>query len=274
MPTCVLVGFGGPESPSDVTPFIERVLAGRRAPPGRVATVAAQYAIAGGTSGYNPAARELRDRLADAVEVPVVLGYRNAAPFLPDILSSLDARAIVAVSLTPFGGGRGGDGNRRAYEALEDPRPVQWVDGWYRSNGLIRAWADRLKGQAGHVVMTAHSVPIDSADEYAHQVEVLATQIAAAAGLDDWSIAWQSRSGKPSDPWLGPDVCELIQEVDGPVVVAPIGFLFSNMEVEFDLGVEARAAATKQGLEFTLIRPPSLVDGLVADLAGRISALV
>ena len=66
-----------------------------------------------------------------------------------------------------------------------------------------------------------------------------------------WSI--QSRSGRPEDPWLGPDVCDYLRDERGAralpaAVLAPIGFLCDHVEVLYDLDVEAAAVCREIGL--------------------------
>jgi ferrochelatase len=88
-----------------------------------------------------------------------------------------------------------------------------------------------------------------------------------------WSIAYQSRSGNPTDPWLEPDISEVIRSLasDGEqdVVVVPIGFVCDHVEVLYDLDVAARALA--EGLGVRLHRAPALNDhprfiAMLADL--------
>ena len=262
--TVVLVGFGGPESPAEVRPFIRSVLEGRRSTPDRVDVVAAHYDAVGGSSPYNAEARGLRDALAEALGAEVRLALRHSGPPVAEVFAGL--RDPIAVSLTPFGGGPGGDANRRAVEARGID--ARWVDGWYADPGLAAAWCDGLEVR-GRLVMTAHSVPVRAAEPYAGRVRTLAENVAAGAGADDWELAWQSRSGRPTDPWLEPDVCD---RMHGDVTVAPIGFLFPNVEVAYDLDVEARAAAEATGGSFRLVPPPGGRPGVVSALAARIRA--
>jgi ferrochelatase len=57
-----------------------------------------------------------------------------------------------------------------------------------------------------------------------------------------WELVYQSRSGRPEDPWLGPDICEHLR-TQAPnlhgVVLSPIGFICDHIEVLYDLDVEA-----------------------------------
>jgi ferrochelatase len=75
-----------------------------------------------------------------------------------------------------------------------------------------------------------------------------------------WAVVYQSRSGSPSQPWLGPDILDVIADIDKPgdVVVAPIGFVSDHMEVVYDLDVQARETARNRGLRLTRSATPGL----------------
>jgi ferrochelatase len=69
----------------------------------------------------------------------------------------------------------------------------------------------------------------------------------------DWQLVYQSRSGPPSQPWLGPDIREHLRRLHAsdPIadaVIAPIGFLAENMEVVYDLDVEVRDLCDELGI--------------------------
>ena len=81
----------------------------------------------------------------------------------------------------------------------------------------------------------------------------LSSLIAQALNIDNWQLVYQSRSGSPMQPWLGPDVSDhlraLRQEGVRDVVVAPIGFVSDHMEVVYDLDVQARDIANELGMK-------------------------
>ena len=58
-----------------------------------------------------------------------------------------------------------------------------------------------------------------------------------------WALVYQSRSGRPSDPWLEPDVCEYLRREKAggleAVILCPIGFVCDHIEVLYDLDREA-----------------------------------
>jgi ferrochelatase len=65
-------------------------------------------------------------------------------------------------------------------------------------------------------------------------------------------LAYQSRSGPPSQPWLEPDIGDRLRQARTAgvrdVVVAPIGFLSDHIEVLYDLDTEAAELAGQLGL--------------------------
>ena len=89
--------------------------------------------------------------------------------------------------------------------------------------------------------------------DYAAQLSETARLITEELGVERWRLTYQSRSGSPSQPWLGPDVCDHLRQLrmNGvtDVVVAPIGFVSDHMEVIYDLDVEAQKVAKEIGLK-------------------------
>ena len=129
----------------------------------------------------------------------------------------------------------------------------------------MAAVADRARAALGEVpadaragtplVFTAHSVPVAMADVSPYVSDLSAATRAVVRRLDHtrWSIAYQSRSGSPRQPWLEPDIADALRrlaaEGERHVVVVPIGFVCDHVEVLYDLDVEARRVATGVGLE-------------------------
>jgi len=106
---------------------------------------------------------------------------------------------------------------------------------------------------AVEVLFSAHSIPVALAQNspYVSHVTEAARLAAEGARVKSWKLVWQSRSGSPSSPWLGPDVCDAIRASSaGAIVVVPIGFACDNMEVVYDLDIEAAAAAREKGAHF------------------------
>jgi ferrochelatase len=95
-------------------------------------------------------------------------------------------------------------------------------------------------------------------DPYPTQVEETAALVAEAAGVTLWRVAWQS-AGRTPEPWLGPDLLEVIPTLDAEsVVVCPCGFVSDHLEVLYDVDVDAVRVAEAAGKR--LVRTASLND--------------
>jgi ferrochelatase len=275
----LVVGFGGPEKMDDVLPFLENVLSGRNVPRERMLEVAAHYEHFDGKSPLNDQMRDLMNKLrgelaAHSIDLPVYWGNRNWHPLLADTLRKMAshgvkrALAYVASAYSSYSGCRQYLGDiERARQAVGEAAPqVDKLRVFYNhplfiaanthrlSDALARVPADRRA--AVHVAFTAHSIPSSMAAncEYESQLLDACRQTTDAAGIapTHWQLAFQSRSGRPQDPWLEPDLADHLRDLRergvADVIVMPIGFLSDHMEVMYDLDYEARQVADELGL--------------------------
>jgi ferrochelatase len=90
------------------------------------------------------------------------------------------------------------------------------------------------------------------ASRYREQLRESARLVAEAAGMREWAVVYQSRSGRPEDPWLEPDVCDYLRQERAAgleaVVVCPIGFVCDHIEVLYDLDRQAADVSREIGL--------------------------
>jgi ferrochelatase len=286
----LLVSFGGPQGLDDVRPFLANVLRGRRVPPDRVEEVARHYERFGGVSPITELTRRqaagLRERLdRGGPPLPVYVGMRNWHPFLADTLKEMSRAGIrraIGLVLAGFRSwsscGQYRDNvlaARRELRAAGHPDvEVCYVGDWHVHDRFIEAWAARVaaaldalpppeRGRA-RLVFTAHSIPVGMAGaaRYREQLEVSARLVAERLGRPDRALVFQSRSGRPQDPWLEPDVCDYLRTAaaDGleAVVLCPLGFVADHVEVLYDLDVEA--ADVCAGLGVTMRRAAAVND--------------
>ena len=141
---------------------------------------------------------------------------------------------------------------------------------------FVEIFADTIGAAAGalpaelsadaRLVFTAHSIPV-AADQrcgpllYSRQVAYAARLVAAAAGIRDYDLAWQSRSGPPQVPWLEPDVADHVMTLAASgtkaVIVCPIGFVADHIEVVWDLDEELRSQTDAAGVALTRASTPN-----------------
>jgi protoporphyrin/coproporphyrin ferrochelatase len=132
----------------------------------------------------------------------------------------------------------------------------------------VRVALAKLPG--ADVVYTAHSIPASMAQSspYESQFREASSSVNQQLELGDPVLVFQSRSGPPSQPWLGPDIGDYLRQTESKrLVVVPIGFLSDHMEVIYDLDLEAASLAKERGIEMvragTAGTHPRFVAGLI-----------
>jgi ferrochelatase len=276
----LLVSFGGPEGLADIRPFLANVLRGRRIPPERVEEVAKHYEHFGGVSPLAAITRKQAEGLtrrlaASGLNLPVYLGMRNWHPLLADTLGQMARdgvrRAIGFISAAH----RSYSSCTQYRQNVADARSeliasglpdvaVTYVGDWHAHERFIEANAahvaearaalpEAVRPRA-RLVFTAHSIPagMTGAARYQQQLDESARLVAERAGARDWALVFQSRSGRPADPWLEPDVCDYLRAERATgleaVVLCPIGFVCDHVEVLWDLDHEAAEVCREIGL--------------------------
>ncbi|MYH28194.1 MAG: ferrochelatase [Acidobacteria bacterium] len=276
----LLISFGGPLRRADIRPFLQNVLRGRRVPPARLEAVVQHYELFDGVSPLTAITRRqaegLRARLAaTGPKLPVFVGMRNWHPFLDDTLEEMAAagieRALGIVLAAHHSYSSCGQYRQNVAQARQELRAraaadveVLFAPGWHTHQGFVEANARRIDAarrqlpdavrQAARIVFTAHSIPtaMAAACRYETDLRETAERVAARLETDDWVLAYQSRSGRPEDPWLEPDVCEYLRTAHErglrAAVIAPIGFVADHIEVLYDLDTEAAEVCRDLGL--------------------------
>ena len=154
---------------------------------------------------------------------------------------------------------------------------------------------DGIAPEAVRVLFSTHSIPTADAERsgpregdelhralgeggaYAAQHLAVAEVVMAAVAAEipgaeriGWDLVYQSRSGPASQPWLEPDVNEVIAELPAAgiqaVAIVPVGFMSDHMEVLWDLDTEAMEAAEEAGIRAVRTPTPGVDPVFVAGL--------
>jgi protoporphyrin/coproporphyrin ferrochelatase len=282
----LLVSFGGPEGPDDVMPFLENVTRGRDVPRARLLEVAEHYMSFDGISPINEQCRQL---IADlSLPLPVYWGNRNWTPYLTDTVRAMAqagvrrALAFVTSAYRSYSSCRQylQDIERARAAAGPDAPVIDKIQRFYDHPRFIGAFAENVTAaldtlpaglrDGAHLVFTAHSIPVAMAEvagpgggRYVAELTRASTLIVERTGArHPWTLAYSSRSGPPSQPWLEPDIGDhlagLAKSGVKAVVVVPAGFVSDHMEVRHDLDVEAAEVARELGLAFARAATPGV----------------
>jgi ferrochelatase len=252
----LLVSFGGPESPDEVVPFLERVTAGRGVPRDRLEAVSHHYLALGGVSPINEQNRALLGALRQeldrrGIDLPLVWGNRNSAPFLADTLRDLHAhgaRRILAIVTAAYASYSGCRQYREDLAAAVDESgltdlEIHKVRLYADHPGFLEPFVDGVAAALARfaccdvpfdgvrLLATTHSIPESMAEAsgppgayrsgsggaYVAQHEAALETIVARVrerGLatPPARLVYQSRSGSPQVPWLEPDINDALRE--------------------------------------------------------------
>jgi ferrochelatase len=260
--------------------------------------VAEHYQHFGGKSPINYQNRALIAALRQELDrrgpqLPIYWGNRNWHPLLTDTLREMAdagvkrAIAFVTSGFSCYSGCRQYRENiAAAREPLGDRAPVvDKIRVFFNHPGFVGPMAQNVQSGLNRfpaeargsvpVLFTAHSIPMSMADtsKYVPQLEESCRLVAERAGVTNWNLVYQSRSGPPTQPWLEPDICDEIKahfaKGTQRLVIAPIGFISDHMEVLYDLDTEAADLCRELGVEMvraaTVGTAPEFV-GMVRDL--------
>lgn len=284
----LVMAYGTPRTPADIEPYYTHIRRGRPPTPELLGELTARYEALGGVSPLAERTEAQRAGIEAALPAgtAVCLGQKHAAPFVEDGLVALADDGVdtaVGVVLAPhFSGFSVGQYHQRA-EATAAERDVAYrrVDDWSDLDAWLDFQADAVReGLAGlpggsTVLFTAHSLPerVLEGDPYPDVLARSAAAIAGRAGVDHWDLGWQS-AGRTPEPWRGPDILEVIDDIDAPgLLVCPQGFTSDHLEVLYDLDIEAAGRADARGLAFARTRSVNADPMVMAALADRALAV-
>jgi protoporphyrin/coproporphyrin ferrochelatase len=300
----LLMALGGPDSLEAVEPFLRNVRHGRPTPEEMVEEFRDRYRRIGGKSPLLDIslaqARALEVELnGGAARFRAYVGMRHWSPFIRDTVARMrddGLRRVVAACLTPY--------NSRmsvgAYFADLDEAIAQRgtafevarIESWNDRPELILAYADKVRdglanlAAAGHpdpvVLFTAHSLPeriMRAGDPYERELEETMAAIRKSLPPFRSRLCYQS-AGRTEEPWLGPPLEEVLDELgqagESAVLVAPFGFVSDHLEILYDVDIEATERARRLGMQ--LARTESLnadprfiraLAGVVRDACGQ-----
>ena len=258
---------------------------------------------------------ELADR---GIDLPVLWGNRNWDPYLADTLRDAHAqghRTLIAVATSAYSSYSSCRQYREDFAAalddtgLSGEMTIDKVRQFFDHPGFVAPFIDGLEAGLAEVttanpgidlttevevLFTTHSIP--SADaaksgpdfrgfgeggayEAQHRAvaEIVMAAVDSAEGVP-WQLVFQSRSGPPSQPWLEPDINDVIAEAPSrgirAVVIVPIGFVSDHMEVMWDLDNEAMESCREAGIQGVRVPTPGVDPAYVSGLVDLVIARI
>ncbi len=294
----LMLGYGGPDRPEDIRPFLENVSKGLNIPKDRIDEVAHHYELIGGKSPINDLtyrqAIGLEHQLRElGYDLPVFIGMRNWDPLIADTLKIMKREQSLNTIGIILAAHRCDASWERYYRDIEQAKEeteidlyIEYIEPQFDHPLFIESCADQIarsfyeipdeQRADAKIIFTAHSIPVSMAEKspYVVQLNTTATLIAKKLEHDNWLMCYQSRSGRPSDPWLEPDVCDVIEELAEQdvkhVIIQAIGFICDHVEVMYDIGIEAFKVCRHFGIKMhranTVNDDPKFLRGLATSV--------
>lgn len=285
MTAVLLIGFGGPQSSAEVRPFLQSVLQGHPVSSERFEEVLRHYEAIGGVSPYNSITYKQHKSLEEwfsknHIDVPVFVAFRHSKPSFEDFFreaTQKNIRRVIGIILSSF---RCEATYEKYSEAIQKSQTTAssavemvYAESFHNNQFFVEAQCERVKefvDDENYFLFTAHSIPVTMARKSGYDRQFLDTAagIAKNLNLKNWGLAYQSRSGRPQDLWLEPDIKTAISKISQKdfkkIVLAPIGFLAEHVEVIYDLDIEARKMIEDAGFRYqrcrTLMDHPKLIE--------------
>ena len=282
----LLVNFGGPSCIEEVPEFMSAVT-GRKLPPAAEQQAIDRYRLIGGCSPLPAAAEKQARLLAAAMDARLIMrpAFKYSHPSIEESISECCSEGIARICfliMTPFYTSRTvGDYITTAKNHLDSLRyhpDVLFIHSWYKEPLLIECWVTRIKKEAcfpdAFYLFSAHSLPASLADEpYRAQIKETMETVARELRLSHYGIGWQSIPAHAAEPWIGPTVEAVLDEVAEKhfetVVQVPIGFITDHMEILYDIDIVHKKYASAKGLNHFRVTCPN-TDPLLIETLKRI----
>jgi ferrochelatase len=274
----VLMAYGSPDRLADVPAYYSDIRGGRPIAPEHLEDLVDRYRRLGveDSNPLNEITEATRAALERELALPVYTGMKHWTPRIADAAErAAGADRVVGLVLAPHYSALSIAGYREQLErSLAGRAELRFVESWHDDAAFVDVLADKVRGNDGHVVFTAHSLPariLDAGDPYRDQLLETAQLVAERAGVTDWSFSFQSES-PTGEPWLGPDILDHLSDLHEQgvrtVLVCPVGFVSDHLEIRWDIDVEAAELARDLGLELARIEMPNDQPAFVSALAG------
>jgi ferrochelatase len=261
----LLVNFGGPRSIDEVPEFM-RTLTGRQLPPAMEQQAIERYRLIGGCSPLPAMAEEHARLLAAAMGEHLIIrpAFKYSHPSIEETINECCGERVERILffiMTPFYTSRTVGNYIATAEghlgSLHYHPDVLFIHSWHKEPLFAECWTRRIREEAAFpdafYLFSAHSLPKTFADEpYKAQIEELVETVATRLHLSHYGLGWQSVPANVTEPWIGPTVEAVLDEVAGKqfrtVVQVPIGFVTDHMETLYDIDIVHKKYAAAKGL--------------------------
>ncbi len=292
----MLTAYGTPRNLGEVEDYFRSIRGGRQPSPEEVQNLTERYRRVGGQTPLLKITQDVATALDEKLngggekQFRVYLGMKHWHPFISDTLSRIAEEGVdklIALPMAPHFSEMSIGGYRTAVEdglrVISRPLPVRIIESWHANPMFIETIVGKInkalkefsigQNEDVEVVFSAHSLPKRIRqwdDPYQSELLTSCEAVAKAAGLTSWGFAFQS-AGHTGECWLGPDILEALGSLASKgkkrVLVVSIGFVTDNLEIIYDLDVEAQELAQGLAIELRRAEMPNASPEFIGALA-------
>jgi ferrochelatase len=291
----LLMSYGTPRNLDEVEAYYTHIRRGRKPSPEALDELVQRYKAIGGVSPLTEITEQTAIRLeeflnqqASDTRFKVYSGMKHSYPFVGDMVKKMIDDGIeqaIGLVLAPhYSSMSVGTYIKLAEEAAQHQEGfhISYVKNWHMHPAFIDAVTKRVgaalesfnEQEKTCVIFSAHSLPeriLEIKDPYPEQLKDTGRAIAERLGIKDWVIAWQS-AGRTPEPWLGPDIVEVIRNLSGQgydaMLSCPVGFISDHLEILYDIDIECQNAARELGVHLVRSANLNADPDFIAALAG------
>jgi ferrochelatase len=304
----LVMAYGTAAGPGDIERYYTDIRGGRAPSPEHLQELRDRYETIGNVFPLLDTTRAQADGLVERLNADgagesfrAYLGMKHSPPFIAEGVARMREDGIeraIAIVMAPHWSGMSVETYvQRVREAAGETRSFSFVRSYHDHPAFIvfltARVAEALDGlpaevrEGTAVIFSAHSLPVRTLDDgsqrckycdcadscrYRDGLQETADLVAERLDLDAYLIGWQS-AGRTADPWWGPPVEDVIQQLamqgHDAVVVCSAGFVADHLEVLYDLDIEAKQVAEEAGLVFARTRMPN-ADPAYLDVLARV----
>lgn len=296
------MAYGTPYKESDILPYYTHIRHGRKPSDEALQDLTERYEAIGGISPLADTterqARALLNKLNEQSddEYELFIGLKHIHPFIEDAVADINEagiKEIETIVLTPHYSAFSVQtyNDRAKEEADKYGITVKSVIDFYRDENFIDYWVEQVENTLNEIpesehddtaiIVSAHSLPekliIKNNDPYPEQLQETMELIRERVNKANYHIGWQSEGNTP-DPWLGPDVQDLTEDLYNEhkykhFVYLPLGFVCEHLEVLYDNDYECKVVTDKVGAAYHRPAMPNTDDRFIQAMVNEILKL-
>ncbi len=286
----LVMAYGGPNSIDEVEPYLLDVRGYRPTAPEIIHEVRERYREIGGRSPILEQTREQAAALESTLnkngqEFKAFVGMRHWHPYIKDTLAEMQAQGIqraVGLVMAPQYSRMSIQAYFKKINEAESPIEVAPILDWHLLPGYLDALVSRVCAALERfpadvrsqvpIIFSAHSLPeriLEWNDPYPNQLRETVDAVVQHLGDQPYDFAFQS-AAISNEPWLGPDVSELIERYakqgQKNIISCPIGFVCEHVEVLYDIDIVYQKLAKSLDVHLERIEmvhtAPQMISGL------------